>query len=491
MHEVNKKMARGAAWMVSFKFLERGLGLISTIILARLLIPEDFGVVAMAISLIAVSELLGAFSFDLVLIQRKGADHSHYNTAWTLNVILACAATIVIVAMAGPVADFYREPRLVPVIYLLAIGSLVEGFENIGVVEFRKQLQFDKEFRYRILKKIAGFSIAVPMAFLLRNYWALVFGTVFGRIVGVAFSYWAHAYRPALSLQRVRELMSFSAWTFINNLVDFAHQRSADFVLGRLAGAAPLGVFRVGYEFANLPTTELVAPINRAVFPGYAALSTNRDELQRSYLHVLGLIALFAVPAGLGIAALAEQITLLLLGPNWIAAIPIIQIVAFYGITHALQANLYSVYLAIGRPSLRTITSSISMALCLTLTIILAKKNGAIGAAAAYLIAELITAPLNFLIVSRTLKLNVMRIFRVQFRPVLSGLLMFLILRSLVNLLPELVSIPQLLASVFILVVIGMSSYFLILAVLWNLAGKPPGAEELALNSAREYFSKR
>src|SRR4030088_3296938 len=136
MQSIGKKMAKGAAWLMLFTVLQRCLGLVSTIILARLLIPADFGLVAMGTAIFAGLEIVSTFSFDLALIQNQKGERKHYDTAWTFTVIFASVNAIAMAALAIPVAAFFGEPRLVWIMYALALCALVSGFDNIGVVAF-------------------------------------------------------------------------------------------------------------------------------------------------------------------------------------------------------------------------------------------------------------------------------------------------------------------------------------------------------------------
>ena len=147
-------MAKGAAWMVFAKLVERSIGLISTLILARLLVPQDFGIVAMAMSFVALLELLTAFGFDVALIQKQTKTRPALDTAWTYGILTGLAMAALMVALASPIASFYREDALTDVIRALAIGSIAQGFQNIGVVAFRMDMRFDKEFQFLIAKKI-------------------------------------------------------------------------------------------------------------------------------------------------------------------------------------------------------------------------------------------------------------------------------------------------------------------------------------------------
>ena len=151
---MTRRVAIGALWMALFKLLERGISLISTLILARLLLPRDFGIVAMGTSLIALLELISAFGLETALIQRRQVDEKHYNAAWTLNILAGGIVGVLMIAIAVPASHFYREPNLVLVVMALGVCAIVQGLENIRVVDFRRNLDFDREFRYLLTKKV-------------------------------------------------------------------------------------------------------------------------------------------------------------------------------------------------------------------------------------------------------------------------------------------------------------------------------------------------
>lgn len=200
------KVAGGAAWMLLFKVAERAMSVIGIVILARLLLPEDFGLVAMATSVIALLEVLGTFSFDLAIIQRKEPTREHYDTAWTMNVLAATGGAVATALVAWPAAQFYSEPRLVGVMHVLALCWALQGLENIGTVNFRREMNFSREFHFLFAKKLWSFVVTVVLAWAFRNYWALLIGTLSSRVFGVALSYFMHPYRPRPSLARRREL---------------------------------------------------------------------------------------------------------------------------------------------------------------------------------------------------------------------------------------------------------------------------------------------
>lgn len=485
MRDVGRKMAAGVAWMVLFKLAERGLGFISTLILARLLVPADFGLVAMATAFVAMLELLSAFGFDIALIRRQDAGREHYDTAWTFSVVVGAALALVMLAISGAVAEFYREPAVQPLIWVLAVGSLVQGFENIGVVAFRKELAFDKEFRFQLAKKLAMFVVTVPLAFALRSYWALVVGIVAGRVASVLLSYRVHPYRPRFSLAAWSDLIHFSKWLLLNNALAFLRERTSDLVVGRLQGPRALGLYNVAYEISNLPTTELVMPINRAVFPAYARMSSDPSVLREGFLNVLGVIALLTVPAGAGIAATAHLLTPVLLGAKWVDAVASIELLAFFGITMSLQTNSYSVYLAIGKPHLQAIMSGVFLAILIPTMIHLAQQSGSYGAAQACLLAGAALLPVNYAVALTHLRLGPLPILALWWRPFSAGAAMYWIVRTFL----EQVSPPAygLAGAAWLLAacLIGLVSYFVIIVTLWAVSGRPRGPESLLVDRLR------
>lgn len=478
MQNLGQRVATGATWMIALKFAERSLGLISTVVLARLLLPADFGLVALAMAIIAVLELMGSFSFDLALIQNQQAERRHYDTAWTFNVIFGLVSAIILAAIAIPVAAFYSEPRLEAVMYVLAFSAAIQGFENIGTVAFRKELELHKEFRYMMLKKLAGFSVTLSLAFFLRNHWALVLGMLASRLAGVSLSYWVHPYRPKLSLAARHDLFHFSKWMLISNILYFLNHRSADFIVGKMVGTHGLGVFSISYELSNLPTTELAAPINRAVFPGYAKLAENRENLRDAFCKVIGVLALFALPAGIGIAVLAEPIVQVVLGQNWLEAIPLVQLLAIYGSIMVLNSNTGFVYLALGKPRLMTTIGAATAALLLILLLLGTHYFGLLGAAWAFILTQALAVPCNYLILVRQLKLPFKRLAAIFWRTCVGALLLvpILMLAQATWSAPQPLweAVPRLL----ILVLAGGVSYASIVWVLWRLCGCPAGAEQ-------------
>lgn len=481
-HASGEQIAKGAAWLMGFRLLDKSIGLISTLILVRLLTPSDFGLVAMAMAVVALLELMGAFGFDSALIQRQNTERKHYDTAWTFNIIFSISIAALLAVMAEPAAAFYREPRLEQMLPVLAIGALVNGFENIGTVAFRKELNFRMEFIYLLIKRIAVFVVVVTLAFTLRTFWALIFATIAGKTIAVLISYRLQPYRPRLSLAARGDLFHFSKWLFISNLIQFLHSRSTDFILGRSVGSHGLGIYSLAAEIAAMPSTELIAPLNRAVYPAYAQLSKSHDKLVARFLEVYGLICLLAFPVAVGLFCISDLIVTVLLGPKWLEAVPIIKIVGLCGLVGALQGNMYVVMTAIGRPKANTFLSATLLTLSLPTVIWSSINYGIMGAAYAHFVAALVGFIGIVIVFTRVIAVTSSRLLQLMRRPLLASAGMAILLMAGSHLAEHLnLRIPDIL-MLFTSIVWGAISYTVLLLLQWHLAGRPMSAELVILN---------
>ena len=476
---IGNKMATGAVWMVLVRLIDRSVGVVSTIILARILVPADFGLVAMATAIGAILDILGAFSFDLALIQNPDAKRHHYDTVWTFNVLFGILCTVVYIVIASPAAGFYGDPRLRNVIYVLSLGNLINGFSNIGTVNFRKEMQFKDEFIMQFSRRIIMFIVTVVGAYKFRSYWGLVLGILAGRITGVIISYIMHTYRPKFSTTGWGDLINFSKWLFINNLSYFFNQRAADFIIGKMLGSHGLGVYSLSYEISNMPTSEIAAPINRAVFPGYAKMAHDIKELRKGYLNVLSVLALIAMPVGVGIALTSKYIVPVLLGNNWNESIPVIQILAIFGALNVIQNNCGTVYLALGDSRLATIFSVSFSVLLILFIILLIPGKGVMGVAWAYLITSGITVPVNFFIVAKVLGLNLKDYWIVMNRPIIASSGMAMIFTIWADAFIKNCNFASKVIPMVVSMLLGVVIYTTIIVCLWYIEGKPDGFETI------------
>ena len=200
------RTARGAGWVIGFRMLTRLLGMVSTLILVRLLDPGDFGLIALATSFTGTIDALSNLSVHEAIIRERAPDRAMYDTAFTMNLIRGVLTTLLIAGAAHPVAVFFHEPRLVPVMLVLALANLVGALESIATANFMRDFAFDREFRLWSVPRVVQVAAAVGFAVLFHSYWALAFGIMTGRLTRTALSYVMAPFRPRLTLAAWRRV---------------------------------------------------------------------------------------------------------------------------------------------------------------------------------------------------------------------------------------------------------------------------------------------
>lgn len=489
------EIAKGAAWMVLFRLLDRSIGIVSTAILARLLVPADFGLVAMAMSIIAVIELATAFSFEVALIQKPDPKREHFDTAWTLNILVAVGGAVLTGAAGYPAASFYGDPRLAPVMFAIGGAWLISGFENTGTANFRRQMNFAAEFRLMSAKRVIAFAITIAAALIFRSYWALVIGMAAGRASGVILGFLMHPYRPRLSLEMARELFSFSGWILVNNLVGVLTGKLPHFFVGRAFGAQSLGAYTIAAEIAALAHTELIAPINRAMFPAYSRLANDPQAFRKTCLDATAAVLLIVLPVSIGIAMLSEPFVRLLLGDQWGEAVPIIKVLACAGAVTALASNNVSAYLALGRPRLTTMTYATRLIVLCAAVALLYRPWGVLGIAYAELIAAVASMAVSLPILLMSVRLHAFDYLSAMWRPLVASAVMASVLNAVAGATHEHAGAGEAAMQLLMGVATGALVYPLVLAALWVLSGRPnsiePQISRWALAALRARLSGR
>lgn len=469
---------RGAILTVAMRWSDRLLGLASTMILARLLVPADFGLVAMAMVFVGLLDVVLDLGVGAALVQNTRADAEDFHTAWTLRLCQMTLAAIVLAASAPLVARYFGDERVVAILYVVAVTAFVGGLENIGIVSFQKNMEFGRDFQFFFLKRIVGVAFTITAALILRSYWALVFGSLVSRLAGVGISYWMSTFRPHFSFARLSKIWSFSQWNMLSAIGNYLAGSIGRFVVGRRADANIMGAYSVGEEIALMPTSELLAPLGRVMFPVFAAAKHDSVELLRVVRLALSIQALVAIPAGVGVALVAHDAIVLLLGEKWTSAASFTQIIALASIATALAHSAIYMLGAIGQMRLVSAYNWSKVALFLGLVAVAFPRADAQGVALA-----LLATSFGGLVVIQILARKAVPGFGGRelvlgtWRPLASAAAMAAVVLFTARLLHA--SGPALRLPVE--VIAGVATYAAGILMSWRIAGSPAGAETYIL----------
>lgn len=477
MTTAKPNLIHGAFLAIAMRWTDRLIGLVSTIILARLLVPADFGVIATASIVIALADVLMEMGVYVVLMQNKNPTEAHYNTAWTIRFIQTSIMTALVLLAAPLAADYFNNPALTPVIRVLALTFLFEGLENIWIITLQKDQQYARDFRFMFSKRFTGFVITIALAFITHSYWALVAGNLGGRLMGVILSYVMHPKRPRFSLEKFSEIFGMSQWVWVRSIATYFQTRLHEIVVANRESASVMGTYALAGQIAAMPTTELLAPLNRVLFPAFVKVKDNLTELKRVFLLAQSVQALVGIPAGVGLALVAGEAVTLLLGAKWQAAIPLVETLALLGCLTAITSSGFYVLITLGKIKIVALYAWIQVAVFALLAYVLFPEAGAdLVARLRLAVAALGLLTFTLFLCKELQGLKASEMFASVVRPAVSVIPMAAAI-IVVDQHLALPLLPMLLTKIFA----GISAYGLAVLALWALAGKKPGAESYLL----------
>jgi len=353
---LSQRVVRGGFWVFLLRIVNRVFSLIRLIILARILSPNDFGLMGIALLTMSILEIFSKTGFEEALIQKKEDIESYLNIAWTVLVLRGFILFIILYFIAPYAAVFFNTPEAKPIIRVIGFSILFQAFTNIGITYFKKELEFNKEFIYQFSVTLAGFVVAISAVLILKNVWALVFGLLAGNVVGCFVSYLIHPYRPRLcsDLGKAKELFGFGKWIMGSSIIIFLITQGDDIFVGKLLGVTALGYYQLAYRISNMPATEITHVISQVTIPAYSKLQDNIPKLREAYLKVLQLTAFLSFPIAGLIFVLAPDFTQIFLGEKWVPMVPAMQVLCIFGLLRAFNATTGPIFQAVGKPSILT-----------------------------------------------------------------------------------------------------------------------------------------
>jgi len=466
-------MLGGSAWAIGLRWSIRLTGLVSTVVLARLLTPADYGVVAIATLIVGTIEIFTQTGQYNVIIRHPSPTREHYDSAWTVSLLLGVALGFVVLASAPLAAVYFHEPRSTTIVSILAFRTMLMGTQNIGVVNFRRHLQFHKQFQFSVYPALFSFVMTIGSALILRNYWALVIGIMSQYVCTVVLSYVMEPFRPRFSLSKVGEIWSFSFWILVRTIGVYLNSQVDKIAIGGFAGAAAMGHYDVGRDVATSPTQELINPMVATLLPVMATVQGDHEKRRELYLNVLYWSAIICTSTSVGVALVSNDMADLVLGAKWHDVKPLMPWLALAFGVLGLSNSVYSAFDTIGRPRVSARlqwTRLAGLSLCIFPVAYITGDLRWI-AISRFVVTVAIT-PTLFMALASALDVHIRDFVLTMWRPIASGLAMAVVVLAL-NASIDFSGTPRLGLDVLA----GVASYVTALVLLWQFAGRPPGPE--------------
>jgi O-antigen/teichoic acid export membrane protein len=405
---IRSRVLRGLAWK-AFSQVFRQLSRIAVaVILARLLMPEDYGLAAMVLVFSTLVLVFADLALGAALVQRRELTELDRSTVFWTSTGVGLAFTLLGIALSGPLAAFYGEPEVKPLFAALSVSFLVT---SLGTTQ-TALLNRDMDFRSLELRLMAGTVAGAVVGILLAangfGAWAIIGQQL--AITGVStMLLWALSpWRPRLkfSLASLRDLGGFSARVFGTRVLFYLNRNADNMLIGRFLGPAALGAYAVAYNVMLAPMSRIARPVVEVLFPAFSRMQDDPKRIASLWLRANRLVAAITVPGMAGLVVVAPEFVRVVLGDHWASAIPVIQILAWVGLMQSLQQLNSSILQARDRTGDLLRYSVIVLVASLT-AFAVGLQWGIVGVAAAYAISSTLVEPYYAWLTMRALGLGV------------------------------------------------------------------------------------
>jgi lipopolysaccharide exporter len=447
------------------------LGFINTVVMARLLMPEDYGLVAMSMLIVALVQTMLEFGAVTALMRKEHLTQDDIDSAWTLR-LFQCIGAAVVVALAPLIAGpLFGEPRISAILWAMAGSILLMGLTSLAPELTTKYFDYNLSFKVTVFGKLASVVLTILSGLWLRDYRALVVGISTGYILPILLTYAWHPLRHRLNITKIPEIWALTKWLMAANIGGFILRKGDELAAAKIGSASEYGNYNVGADIGSMPVAEIGPAMLRALLP---VLSTIQSDIQRTNLAIsktMAALATLIFPIGLGTYATAPMLTFILLGPKWHAAGVFVGVYALVTVLQTLASPLTTLLTLRSHTRIQNHLVWCEFAAFVVIALILTPSYGLIALAWARLLASSVNFILVLCSVAFYCQLPIGKLSPHLIRPLIGSVLM----AWSVMYLPMWTT--QIHLQFFTAVTFGATMYGAWALSTWLVLGRPEGLE--------------
>jgi len=425
---LKKKAINASFWAFSFRIINKFISFIRKIILARLLSPNDFGILGICFLVISILESFTETGFKKTLIQKRNISEDELNSVWTILLIRGLLLYVILFISAPMIEIFFNEKNITNLIRIVGFVLVFTSCTNIGIIFFQKEMDFKKEFYFQLSGVASGAIIGIALAIVLRNIWALVFAVLINKTVMFIMSYLLSPYKPKISF-KVKEIIglsNFAKWLFGLNIIYFLSIHGDDIFVGKVLGTLSLGLYQMAFQIANFVTTEITKVVGKVAFSAFSIAQEDLDKVRKGYILLLKIISNIGFPIVIGLLVLGSDFIIIVLGEKWIGINIPLRILALAGLLRSITDSSYII--AIGKPNVVFKIELIRVLVLIILIYPLTVNYGLNGTAITVLISLIIKSILFFYNNVKILNIRMRNIFKILIEPLSGSFLMAILI---------------------------------------------------------------
>lgn len=387
----------GIKWMGILRGFTRILALLKIAILARILTPMQFGIYGIAALALGFLETFTETGINIFLVQKKESIDKYVDSAWFVSIFRGIIISLVIFILSPFIANYFDSESSENILKLIALVPLIRGFINPSCVKFQKELEFKKQFLYESSIFAIDFIATVVIAIATQSENALVWGMVVGTLFEVYMSHKKFKPNPKFIFDKSKtmEVVNRGKWITGAGVFNYLFQNIDDIFVGKMLGTASLGIYQQAYKISTVPVSEVGEIFNKVTFPIYAKIDDDKKRLRIAFLKTLIVIMIMVVPFGYLVFKYPFVIINTIYGEKWLVAVPVLQILAIFGVIRAISNSFYSLFLGLGKQEVVTLITFLGSVFLFSLTYPLIKIFGVLGAGYAAIISAIMVLPIS------------------------------------------------------------------------------------------------
>lgn len=473
---------KGALWTIGGRWLVRIMGVLNTLVLARILMPADYGVVAMAMLLVGLIQAVSDMGVATALLRNKDADEQDIHSAWTLRCLQGLVMAAIALAASPIAAWFFNEPRVQSVLLIMAACMALDGLGSLGWVLAQRQFDFSLDFRLQLVSKASGVLAGWATALVIADYRALVAGIVVGYVARFLLGYALHPYRPQWTTSRIPEIWRLTKWLMLSTMALFLLRRSDELIAAKISPTASFGAYHVGSDIGRAPVGEIGPPLMKAFLPVLASFREDRERVNAAVLKTIAATSTVTMPVAIGMWSLSALFVEVVMGTKWLEAAPFLAMYALVSLVQFAANPLSTLLILHGHTQTQSKAAWLELSVFMVVTIVLLPGMQLMGLVWARLIASAVNLISMMAFARGMTGLQVHLVLKAFWRPALGSLLMALVLAALAHL-----EMGEPWLRLLMTILVGMLVYAIWSLASWRIFGRPEGLESTAL----EFLKKR
>lgn len=347
--QIKNKLIKSSFLLILIKVFQRSVGLVSFLILTRILVPEDFAILALTSITIYFFDVLASAGSEQYIIKKETITDEDLNTAWTIDIIMKSMVYAALIIASPFIADYFNQPELLLALIVSASILIINALKNPGIFLLKQRLDYTSLFWLSVIQKSLTFIIVILVAFYYRSFWALIIGDIISSLVYTVGTYTIHRYRPGLSLKHYHLQWRFSKWLVFKSVIGYLRSQIDTLMVSKLFSGSITGTYYVCRNIAMLPSHSILAPAIEPLLAAFNKNETDTSYLQAQLAKTLLIVSIITIPICVFMFSFSQQISLTLLGDRWEGTEDMLKVMSLFLLYFSFIQVLVQVLMVLGK----------------------------------------------------------------------------------------------------------------------------------------------